>query len=116
MRQKDAAKEYYRAIYLMQRTVKGLINSISTKFQIDPYRVTQVTHINSRGLHIIVDEDVIRELPEGQDMIVEFTLLETDQRVKHEFNSPAAAEVIVDSELTPADSFISDPLEMWLNY
>ena len=68
VRQKDAAKEYYRAIYLMQRTVKDLINNISTNCHIDPYRVTQVTRLNSRGLHNIVDEDVIRELPEGQEM------------------------------------------------
>ncbi|EXJ67171.1 uncharacterized protein A1O5_09818 [Cladophialophora psammophila CBS 110553] len=116
VRQKDAAKEYYRAVYLMQRTVKDLINNIATKFQIDPHRVTQVTHVNSRGLHIIVDEDVVRELPEGQDMIVEFTPLETDQPVNHEFISLAATEVTVDSELPPTESFISDPLEMWLNY
>ncbi|KIW28673.1 hypothetical protein, variant [Cladophialophora immunda] len=116
VRQKDAAKEYYRAIYLMQRTVKDLVNNIAAKFQTDPQRVTQVTHVNSRGLHIIVDEDVVRELPEGQDMIVEFTPLETDRPVKHEFIAPAATEVKVDSELPPTESFVSDPLEMWLNY
>lgn len=116
VRQKDAAKEYYRAVYLMQRTVKDLINSISTKFQIDPQRVTQVTHVNSRGLQIIVDEDVVRELPEGQDMMVEFTPLETDQPVKREFTAPEASDVVVDSEIPPTESLISDPLEMWLNY
>ncbi|KIY02486.1 uncharacterized protein Z520_00951 [Fonsecaea multimorphosa CBS 102226] len=116
VRQKDAAKDYYRAIYLMQRTVRDLINNIATKFQIDPQRITQVTHVNSRGLHIIVDEDVVRELPEGQDMIVEFTSLDTDQPVKQEFIAPAATEVMVDGEMPPAESFISDPLEMWLNY
>ncbi|KAJ9611412.1 hypothetical protein H2200_004596 [Cladophialophora chaetospira] len=116
VRQKDAAKEYYRAVYLMQRTVKDLINNISNKFQIDPQRVTRVTHINSRGLHIIVDEDVVRELPEGQDMIVEFTPLESDQPVKHEFIAPEPSEVMVDGVFPPVESLISDPLEMWLNY
>ena len=116
VRQKDAAKEYYRAVYLMQRTVRDLINNISTKFEIDPYRVTRVTHINSRGLHIIVDEDVVRELPEGQDMIVEFAPLESDQPVKREFVTPAASEAMTDSVVQPTDLLISDPLEMWLNY
>jgi chorismate mutase len=116
VRQKNAAKEYYRAVYLMQRTVKDLINNISNKFQIDPQRVTQVTHVNSRGLHIVVDEDVVRELPEGQDMIVEFTPLETDQPVKHEFMAPAVSQGMVDSELPPTETLITDPLEMWLNY
>lgn len=56
----------------MQRTVKDLVNGISEKFQIDPMRITQVMYINSKGLQIVIDEDVVRELPEGQDMIVEF--------------------------------------------
>ena len=116
MREKDSAKEYYRAVYLMQRTVKDLINKISEKFQIDPHRVTQVTHINSKGLRIIVDEDVVRQLPEGQDMIVEFAPLLSDQPVKHEFVAPAVTEVMVDGEIAPTDTLISDPLEMWLNY
>ena len=116
VRQKDAAREVYRAVYLMQRTVKDLINNISSKFHIDPRRVTQVTHVNSRGLHIIVDEDVVRELPEGQDMIVEFAPLETDHPVKREFIQSTASGVMVDGEMPPADILISDPLEMWLNY
>lgn len=116
VRQKDAAKEYYRAVYLMQRTVKDLINGISEKFNIDPHRVTQVTHINSRGLHIIVDEDVVRELPEGQDMIVEFAPTQADLSLKQEFVAPSSTEVMVDGEIGPTDTSILDPLEMWLNY
>lgn len=116
VRQKDAAKGYYRAVYLVHRTVKDLINGISHKFQIDPLRVTQVTHVNSKGLHIIVDEDVVRELPEGQDMLVEFAPVQTDEAVKHEFAPSAAGEVMVDGIIDPLDTMISDPLEMWLNY
>lgn len=116
VREKDAVEEYYRAVYLMQRTVKDLINQISDKFQIDPHRVTQVTHINSKGLRIIVDEDVVRELPEGQDMIVEFAPLLSDQPVKHEFLAPSITEVMVDGEIALTDTLISDPLEMWLDY
>ena len=74
----------------MQRTVKDLVNGISDKFQIDPARVTQVTHINSRGLQIVVDEDVVRELPEGQDMIVEFATTQIDQPAKNELANPAS--------------------------
>ncbi|KAJ4506269.1 hypothetical protein HRR78_008190 [Exophiala dermatitidis] len=116
VRQKDSLKEYYRAVYLMQRTVKDLINGISAKFQVDPHRVSQVTHINSRGLHIVVDEDVVRELPEGQDMIVEFSPLRSDQQIKKESIGSAATEVMVDGEPAPAGTTTSDPLEMWLNY
>jgi hypothetical protein len=100
----------------MQRTVKDLVNGISDKFQIDPARVTQVTHINSRGLQIVVDEDVVRELPEGQDMIVEFASTQIDQPVKNELVNPASIEALTDNELGIFDTAISDPLEMWLNY
>ena len=100
----------------MQRTVKDLVNGISDKFQIDPARVTQVTHINSRGLQIVVDEDVVRELPEGQDMIVEFASTHIDQPVKNELVNPAPTEPMMDNELSIFDADISDPLEMWLNY
>jgi hypothetical protein len=116
VRSKYATKDYYRAIYLMQRTVKDLVNGISEKFQIDPTRVTRVTHINSRGLQIVVDEDVVRELPEGQDMIVEFASTPNDHPIKNELTHPTSTEVMVDNELGIFDTAVSDPLEMWLNY
>ena len=100
----------------MQRTVKDLVDGISDKFQVDPARVTQVTHINSRGLQIVVDEDVVRELPEGQDMIVEFASTQIDQPVRNELANPASTEAIMGNELGIFDAVISDPLEMWLNY
>ena len=115
VRSRHSDKDYYRAVYLMQRSVRDLVNSISEKFEVEPNRIAQVTHINARGLRIIVDEDVVRELPEGQDMIVEFAQLNTDRPMKQEFIAPAATEVITDSDF---ESFMTtnDPLEMWLNY
>jgi hypothetical protein len=100
----------------MQRTVKDLVNAISEKFQIDPTRITRVTHINSRGLQIVVDEDVVRELPEGQDMIVEFSSTHDSPPAKNELMHPASTDVIVDNELGIFETTVSDPLEMWLNY
>lgn len=114
VRQKDDSKEYYRAVYLVQRTVRDLVNGISQKFQIDPQRVTQVTHVNSKGLHIIVDEDVVRELPEGQDMLVEFA--PGGDQVKPEFASQPITEAMVDGIIEPMNTAVSDPLEMWLNW
>jgi len=116
VRQKDALREYYRAVYLMRRTVRDLINGISDKFQVDPHRVTQVTHVNSRGLQIIVDEDVVRELPEGQDMIVEFAPIQSERPVRHEFSASSSREFMVDGDIGAGDTMIADPLEMWLNY
>jgi chorismate mutase len=100
----------------MQRTVKDLIDGIAEKFQIDPTRITQVTHINSRGLQIVVDEDVVRELPEGQDMIVEFSSTNNSDPAKNELTHLGSAGVIANNELGIFDMTVSDPLEMWLNY
>lgn len=118
VRHKDDNKEYYRAVYLLRRTVRDLVNGISQKFQIDPQRVTQVTHVNSKGLHIIVDEDVVREVPEGQDMLVEFAPGNADHGavVKQEFASNPITEAMVDGIIEPVNTAVSDPLEMWLNY
>ena len=68
----DAASNYYRAVYLLARTVDDLVKSISTKCQIDPFQISRVLRINSKGLEIVVDDEVVRELPEGQDMVVTF--------------------------------------------
>jgi len=29
--------------------------------------------VHNNGLNVVVDDDVVRELPEGQDMVVEFS-------------------------------------------
>ncbi|KAJ5887961.1 hypothetical protein N7495_008002 [Penicillium taxi] len=64
-------QEYYRAIYLTERTVRDLMTKISEKHQINPDRIVRILHVNQAGLRIMVDDDVVRELPEGQDMIVD---------------------------------------------
>lgn len=66
----------YRAVYLMERTVKELIFSIANKCGMQPDTVYRTIRINPKGLKIMVDDEVVRELPEGQDMIVEFSDLD----------------------------------------
>ena len=70
---------YYRAVYLMERTVKDLIRSIATKCGVESAAITRILRMNSKGLKIMVDDEVVRELPEGQDMIVEFANVERSQ-------------------------------------
>lgn len=80
--------DYYRAVYLMERTLQDLITNISIKCQVDPSRVTRTLRINSKGLKIMVDDEVVRELPEGQDMTVEFSSLKSDIVLKSERDDP----------------------------
>ncbi|KAJ5390186.1 uncharacterized protein N7496_001254 [Penicillium cataractarum] len=67
----DQQPDYYRAIYLTERTVRDLMKKISEKNHLDPSRIVRILHVNQNGLRIMVDDDVVRELPEGQDMIVD---------------------------------------------
>ena len=82
--------DYYRAVYLMERTVKDLITNIAMKCGVDPTHVTQTIRINPKRLKIVVDDEVVRELPEGQDMIVEFAEVETSLGFKKETGSTAS--------------------------
>lgn len=65
--------DYYQAVYLTERTVQDLMEKISMKQHIDPQRIVRVLRVNKRGLKIMVDDDVVRELPDGQDMVVEIS-------------------------------------------
>jgi hypothetical protein len=47
------------------------MRKISEKNHLDPARIVRILHVNQNGLRIMVDDDVVRELPEGQDMIVD---------------------------------------------
>lgn len=51
--------------------MRDLMKKISEKHHIDPQRIVRVLHVNENGLRIMVDDDVVRELPEGQDMVAD---------------------------------------------
>jgi hypothetical protein len=72
---KENPQDYYRAIYLTERTVRDLMKQISSKQQIDPVRIVSIKHVNEKGMQIMVDDDVVRELPEGQDMVVDISTM-----------------------------------------
>jgi len=63
--------EYYRAIYLMQRTLKDFTHAIAAKWNMEPTKIIRTLHVLERGLQVEIDDDVIRELAEGQDIIME---------------------------------------------
>lgn len=69
---KPATDHYYRAVYLMSRTYKDFINAVASKCDIEPTNILRTVRISRKGLHVLFDDDCVRELPEGQDMAVEF--------------------------------------------
>jgi hypothetical protein len=73
------------------------MRKISEKNHLDPSRIVRILHVNQNGLRIMVDDDVVRELPEGQDMIVDI----------YESPAPSAAS----DDLSPGT-----PVEIKLTY
>jgi hypothetical protein len=94
--------EYYRAVYLAERTLKGLTNSIATKWNIEPTKVLRTIRVLERGLQVELDDDVVRELTEGQDFILEVVEVKNQQPppVKREWEM--SIDVAVDSDTTGA--------------
>lgn len=67
-----AGQDLHRAVYLTQRSVRDLVGRLAAKWHFDPTRVMRTVHVvEPRGLEVEVDDDVMRELPEGLDMTLE---------------------------------------------
>ncbi|KAK6505273.1 hypothetical protein TWF481_007184 [Arthrobotrys musiformis] len=67
-----AEQNYYKAVYLRERSETCLTNQIAIKCGLDPTHIRRVIRVDARGLHSIVDDEVVREMKEGQDMKVQF--------------------------------------------
>jgi hypothetical protein len=87
--------EYYKAVYLMRRTLKDFTNSVALKWNLEPTKIKRTLHVLQKGLEVEVDDDVIRELSEGQDMIMEISQTDSSQ-IKREWEM--AVDVAVDSD------------------
>ncbi|KAJ8129859.1 hypothetical protein O1611_g3771 [Lasiodiplodia mahajangana] len=66
-------RKLHRAVYLSERTLSNFVSRVTAKWNIDPTRITRAVHVLESGLEIEMDDDVIRELSEGQDMVLEVT-------------------------------------------
>ncbi|KAG5984863.1 hypothetical protein E4U55_002790 [Claviceps digitariae] len=62
---------YHRAVYLSKRTVEEFNGRIAKKWGIPPCKILRSIHVLPQGLEVEVDDDVVRELKEGQDMRME---------------------------------------------
>ncbi|AEO68077.1 0d29ae9e-ef92-4fcd-b04b-e01270724d31 [Thermothielavioides terrestris] len=67
-----AGHELHRAVYLLQRSLRELVARLAAKWNFDASRVARTVRvIEQRGLEVEMDDDVVRELPEGLDMTLE---------------------------------------------
>ncbi|KAI9670115.1 MAG: hypothetical protein M1829_004843 [Trizodia sp. TS-e1964] len=73
----ELEKDCYLPVYLKQRTTQDLVNGIASKCNMDPSDIIRITRLSSKlGITILVDDEFVQELPEGQDMKVEFSQLD----------------------------------------
>ncbi|KAJ5918698.1 hypothetical protein N7454_009842 [Penicillium verhagenii] len=73
----DDLQEYYRAIYLSERTIEELAKKISEKYDIESLDLFNVFYINENNLKIMVDDDFVHQMPEGQHMEIELRRAKT---------------------------------------
>ncbi|KAL4913663.1 CP2 transcription factor-domain-containing protein [Aspergillus aurantiobrunneus] len=71
IRLSDEASDVFRAIYLTERTAEELKRKICGKYNIDQTKIVRMLHVVKHDMKIVVDDDIVREIVEGQDMIVD---------------------------------------------
>jgi hypothetical protein len=87
---KTPEDNYYRAIYLLQRSLTEFVSAAATKFGIEPQKVVRTVRVNQKGIQILMDDDAIRELTEGQDMKAEFATVDMPQNQWQSRPSPSS--------------------------
>jgi hypothetical protein len=97
----------------MQPTLKDLVNGIAMKCNVEATKVLRTIRINSKGLNIFCDDETVKELPEGQDMVAEFTEIRPNSPMRREWDS-APADIQVDGDIDVATTVQSEGYELRL--
>jgi hypothetical protein len=71
------------------------MTKISEKYKIDPDRIVRILRVSRDGLKIMVDDDVVQQLPEGQDMVAEITETSKLEVTTPDISTPPTAAVEV---------------------
>jgi hypothetical protein len=97
----------------MQPTLKDLVSGIARKCNIEATKILRTIRINSKGLNILFDDESVKELPEGQDMVAEFTEIRPNSPMRREWES-ASTEIQVDGDIDVATTVQSEGYELRL--
>ncbi|OKO96345.1 Grainyhead-like protein 2 -like protein [Penicillium subrubescens] len=68
---KEESQKCLYAIYLVERTVLDLKEKLAERVRTDPTLIARIIWQNSNGLKILVDDDVVQHIPEGQFITAE---------------------------------------------
>ena len=106
---------FYRAVYLSQRTMKDFVRATATKCNIEPTQVLRTYRLSRNGLQILFDDECIRELPEGQDMTAEFCEIDAESIIKPSREWDAGtSDVQCDGDLPSVENVNSTGYELRL--
>jgi hypothetical protein len=97
----------------MQRTIKDLINVIAVKSGVEPSKVLRVLRVTKTGLTVLMDNETVAELLEGQDMIAEFHESKPQSPLKREWDS-GPTDMQVDGDLSVVVNVVSEGYELRL--
>ncbi|PSN62693.1 CP2 transcription factor family protein-like protein [Corynespora cassiicola Philippines] len=111
---KQPDDNYFRAVYVMERTVKALVGAIAMKINIEPTKITRTIRINQKGLQILMDDDAVQEIPEQQDMTAEFHEIAAPQQpMKREWDA-GPTDIQVDGDIGVIENVNSTGFELRL--
>lgn len=113
---KQPEDNYFRAVYLMERTVKALVSGIAMKLRIEPTKVARTIRINQKGLQILLDDEAVQEIPEQQDMTAEFhEIIPPQPPLKREWDA-GPTDIQVDGDMPVIENVHSTGYELRLLY
>lgn len=107
--------KYYRAVYLMKRTLNDFVATLSSKCKIDPTRVVRTMRVPRKGVQVLLDDEAIRELPEAQDLTAEFHPVRSQSPMKREWDA-GPTDVQVDGDISSTENVTSSRYELRLHY
>jgi len=106
---------YYRAVYLTQRTLKDLNNGIAAKANIESSKILRTLRINGKGISVLMDDDAVVELQEGQDMVAEFQAIWLSSPMKCEWGS-SPMDIQADGEIDTTETKQLEGYQLLLIY
>ncbi|KAF2723487.1 hypothetical protein K431DRAFT_325539 [Polychaeton citri CBS 116435] len=118
--EEGSTTDYYRAVYLTTRSLEGLTNAIALKFNMEPTLLHRLTRVTTQGLHVLLDDESVMQLPEGQDMTAEFCESTLDLgasflKSKREWDA-GSTDVQFDNDFGMIDGATTDGYELQLRF
>lgn len=90
----EQKNDYHTAVYLADPTVNELVEKIFQKQKFSRDHSVNLFHLKPNGMKVMIDDDVVEQISDGQAMTAEVSDLEVSDKLATDNSSlPAAVEV-----------------------